>query len=168
MKWSKLLYDIAWAFAVAMVLRLVFGALLGTSFPFVAVMSSSMTHDGYAIQNYYVWMQDHGFSREQLQEFPFPNGFDKGDALIIASPENAGVGDVVVYVNPHVGYAIIHRVINMTADGYITKGDRNPAPDPWVVRRAWVKGKAVFLIPLLGWIHVLPSDILRSVASLLS
>ena len=74
----------------------------------------------------------------------------------------------MVYVNPSVGYAIIHRVVNVTDDGYITKGDRNPAADPWVVKEEWIKGKSLFLIPLLGWIRVLPTEIIGAVAGLLS
>lgn len=164
MKWSKLLYDIAWAFTVAMILRIVFGVFLGTSFPFVAVMSDSMTHDAHAVQNYYVWMESYGFSRDNMQSFPFSGGFNKGDALVISAPKEVETGDVIVYVNPNLGYAIIHRVINTTATGYITKGDRNPAADPWIVQERWVKGKAVFLVPLVGWVRVLPADIIYSVS----
>ncbi len=98
MKVRKVLYDIAWAFAVAMIIRLVFGFLLGTSFPFVAVMSSSMTHDQYAVPNYYSWMYDHGFTRQQLDSFPFRDGFNKGDALVIGSPSDIRPGDVIVFV----------------------------------------------------------------------
>lgn len=160
MNWKKVGYDILWAFAVALFLRVVFGFFLGTSFPFVAVMSSSMTHDIYAMQNYYVWMQEHGFSQKQLASFPFPDGFSKGDALIIGAPKNIEVGDVILYINPKLGYPIIHRVINVTEEGYITKGDRNPAPDPWIVKKEWIKGKALIVIPLLGWIRVLPTEII--------
>jgi signal peptidase I len=163
---SKILYDLAWAFTVAMLLRLVFGVFLGTSFPFVAVMSDSMTHDAYAVRNYYVWMEDHGFTNLQLDGFPFPTGFNKGDAMVIASPEDVAVGDIIVYVNPQLGYAIIHRVIDVTDQGYVTKGDRNPAADPWVVRPEWVKGRATLLVPLVGWVRVLPTEIIYGIAHL--
>ncbi len=161
--WKSVAYDIAWAFAAAMIIRFVFGAFLGTSFPFVAVMSGSMTHDAIAQQNYYVWMTLHGFSMDQIASFPFPDGFSKGDALLVGSPENISVGDVVLYVNPELGYPIIHRVINVTPEGCVTKGDHNPAPDPWVVRRDWIRGKALLLIPLVGWIRVLPTEIIYRV-----
>ena len=158
--WKKVVYDVIWALAVATVLRIIFGFFLGTSFPFVAVMSNSMHHDVYAMQNYYVWMEERGFSSDQLASFPFPGGFSKGDALVITSPEDVEVGDVVLYINPELGYPIIHRVINKSSEGYITKGDRNPAPDPWVVRKEWVKGKAAFLVPLVGWIRVVPTELI--------
>ena len=93
MKLGKMLYDIAWAFTVAMLLRLVFGLFLGTNFPFVAVMSGSMTHDAYTIQNFYVWMNNHDFTDEELNDFPFAKGFDKGDALIIKSADVVVIGD---------------------------------------------------------------------------
>ena len=70
------------------------------------------------------------------------------------------MGDVILYINPKLGYPIIHRVINVTEEGYITKGDRNPAPDPWIVKKEWIKGKALIVIPLLGWIRVLPTEII--------
>ncbi|MBR9680354.1 MAG: signal peptidase I [Candidatus Altiarchaeota archaeon] len=167
MKFSKILYDIAWAFTVAMILRIIFGIFLGTSFPFVAVMSSSMSHDVHAVNNYFVWMEQHGFGRNELAEFPLEFGFNKGDALVIGSPSGVEVGDVVVYVNPNLGYAIIHRVINATTEGYVTKGDRNPSPDPWIVKPDWLKGKAVVLVPLLGWIRVFPSDFISFIGSVI-
>ncbi len=164
MKLGKMLYDIAWAFTVAMLLRLVFGFLLGTNFPFVAVMSGSMTHDVYTIQNFYVWMNSQGFNDADLKAFPFAKGFDKGDALIIKSAEDASVGDVIVYVNPDLGYAIIHRIIGVNEEGgFVTKGDRNPSPDPWIVKLEWVKGKGLFLVPLVGWIRVLPTEIIYAI-----
>ena len=157
---KKIAYDIAWAFVVAMLLRAIFGYFLGTSFPFVAVMSNSMVHDSLSVMNYYAWMNAHGFTDEQLANFPLANGFNKGDALIIAKPSNITVGDVIIYVNPKLGFPIIHRVINVTEEGYITKGDHNPVPDPWIVKKEWVKGKAIALIPLVGWIRVLPTEII--------
>lgn len=154
----KLLKDLVWAFAVAMILRTAFGFVLGSKYPFVAVMSPSMTHDEHAAQNFYLWMSKHGFDIEEIQGMPFPNGFNKGDAIVIAGAENLSVGDVALYVNPSLGYPIIHRVVNVTDQGYITKGDRNPAADPWTVDPSWVKGKAVLLVPAFGWIRVLPTE----------
>jgi signal peptidase I len=39
---------------------------------------------------------------------------------------------------------IIHRIINKTSAGYITQGDNNPAPDPWIVK-PWLIGWNVSL-----------------------
>ena len=155
---KKIFRDLIWAFCVAMALRLAFGFVLGTQYPFVAVMSPSMTHDETAASNFYIWMAGNGFTPEELAEMPFSNGFNKGDALILARANNVTIGDVVLYINPDLTYPIIHRVINVTDEGYIIKGDRNPAQDPWVVEQSWLRGRAVLRIPLLGWIRVLPTE----------
>ncbi len=156
---KKLIKDLAWAFCVAMALRLIFGFVLGSRYPFVAVMSASMTHDDSAPNNYYLWMAKHGFTAQDIADMPFPNGFNKGDALILAGTKHVAVGDVVLYINPELGYPIIHRVVNITDDGYVIKGDRNPAQDPWVVKQEWLKGRAILRIPLLGWIRVVPTEL---------
>ncbi|HDR53439.1 MAG TPA: hypothetical protein ENN60_02080 [archaeon] len=155
---KQLIKDLVWAFTMAMFLRAAFGLALGSKYPFVAVMSPSMTHDDVAVSNFYTWMTQNGFTREELDGMPFPNGFDKGDALIIAGTSRLEVGDVVLYLKPEVGYPIIHRVVNFTEGGYLVKGDRNPAPDPWLVHPSWVRGKAVLRVPLFGWIRVFPTE----------
>ena len=152
--------DLVWAFVVAMLLRATFGYFFGTPIPFVAVMSGSMEHDATAQYNYYSWMTSRGYTIEELENFPFPDGFNKGDALIIVRADDISVGDVLVYVNPELGYPIIHRVINITDEGYVTKGDHNPVQDPWIVKPEWVKGKAVVMAPVIGWVSVLPKEVI--------
>ncbi len=160
MELEKLGKDLLWAVAIAGVLRLILSLALGTSMPLVAIMSNSMLHDVFATQNYYLYMSKLGYGMDELEKFPLPDGFAKGDVVVLVKPSNISVGDVVLYVKPELGYPIIHRVINVTSEGYITKGDRNPAPDPWVVKRDWIKGKAVAVIPFVGWIKVLPSELI--------
>ncbi|MBR9681613.1 MAG: signal peptidase I [Candidatus Altiarchaeota archaeon] len=162
---NKLVKDLIWAFSVAMILRFAFGFILGSQYPFVAVMSPSMTHDDVATNNHYIWMAKHGFTTQDIQDLPFHNGFNKGDALILAGAKDVSIGDVVLYINPNLEYPIIHRVVNITEEGYITKGDRNAAPDPWVIKPTWLKGKALFLIPALGWIRVLPTELLYRISN---
>ncbi|MBR9679867.1 MAG: signal peptidase I [Candidatus Altiarchaeota archaeon] len=158
--------DLVWAFVVAMLLRATFGYFFGTSLPFVAVMSGSMEHDSITQYNYYSWMLSKGYNTEQLDNFPFPTGFNKGDALVIVEANNISVGDVVVYVNPELGYPIIHRVVNITDNGYTTKGDHNPVADPWVIQNSWIQGKAAVMAPMIGWISVLPKEIFYRIFNL--
>lgn len=44
-------------------------------------------------------------------------------------------GDVIVFFKPpycgDLRYLIVHRAIEVTEEGFITKGDANPLPDPW-------------------------------------
>ena len=49
--------------------------------------------------------------------------------------------------------SITHRIIDITDDGFITKGDANNAPDNFVVEKKDVIGKVVFAIPYVGHIN---------------
>lgn len=44
------------------------------------------------------------------------------------------IGDIIVFNRPDGGY-IIHRIINITSEGYVTKGDNNLIVDHYIVQR---------------------------------
>jgi len=76
--------------------------------------------------------------------------FDVGDLVILKRTSDVSVGDVVAYVAE--GRLIMHRVVEVTPGGdLVTKGDALPLPDPWLVPRDVVVGKAVYKIPLVGY-----------------
>ena len=76
--------------------------------------------------------------------------FDVGDLVILKRTTDVSVGDVVAYVAE--GRIVMHRVVEVTERGeLVTKGDALPLPDPWLVPREAVVGKAVYRIPLLGY-----------------
>lgn len=160
--------------AIAAVVALVLGNVLrvafGNSTPLVAVMSGSMVHDETTESSYYQWMQARNFSLEQLSRFPIPNGFNKGDVLLImkAEPEELEIGDVIVFHVPGQKYPIIHRIIDAKNGYYLTKGDHNPGPDNrWPpVPYDQIEGKAVVRVPLIGFIKVVPLDVWNSISAL--
>lgn len=177
MTWTKWLMDeikdwIVWI-AIAVILSFIIGTILSAAFgsatPLVAVMSTSMLHDDSISADYYNWMAAKGFTREELDRFPFPNGFNKGDVLVVvgASPTELSIGDVVVFNAPAQSYPIIHRVIEIKSENnqtiYVTKGDNNPAPDRWITPHSAIKGKAVFWVPILGYVKVIPLDLCRAI-----
>lgn len=66
------------------------------------------------------------------------------------------------------GLKICHRVIKLTDEGYITKGDANNCADPGIVTKDQVTGKVIGSIPYLGygiyfirdkWVFILPAII---------
>ncbi len=58
-------------------------------------------------------------------------------------------GDVISF---HAGDLLVtHRVIEITAQGYRTKGDNNDMADVGIVRDANVEGKVLFSIPGAGF-----------------
>ena len=50
------------------------------------------------------------------------------------------VGEIVAYKPPFYSHYIVHEIIKVLPNGYITKGVHNPTPDPWIVKRSWIKG----------------------------
>ena len=72
-----------------------------------------------------------------------------GDLLIITEREGYAVEDIVVYQDGRM--AVTHRIISISGDEVITKGDANNAPDD-PITMSQVKGKVLFAIPLLGYL----------------
>ena len=164
--------------AVAVLLiAVLFGALVGTWPPFVAVESGSMAP---------------GVERGDLVVVTATDGPPWGDLATTADPDAAtrlgGVGDVVVYAVPGGGKKpVFHRLAFRVSagedwtkradpallsgdcaelatcpapyDGYVTRGDANELYDQSagiapVVPEEWIAGKALFAVPNLGWIRV--------------
>ena len=162
------------------------GFALGTTAPIVAVVSGSMEHDS-AFESF--WSdatccnyacsrsepqgpkyEAKNISREVFSEFQFVNGFNKGDIMILYSPKNAVVGDVIVYIVPNRPYPIIHRVISIDepteVDGkrlFWTKGDHNCDIGEFEkgIPEEHVIGKAVWRVPFLGWVKIVAVSLLQ-------
>jgi signal peptidase I len=165
------------------------GFLLGTGYPIVAVVSSSMEHDG----SFDEWWsraeccvdascskrstqgelyQQQGISGETFQQFPFRHGFDKGDIMILTAPKELAIGDILVFWADARKEPIIHRIVQTrgTQDSrvYKTKGDHNcgSAAFEQGIGQDRIIGKAAVRIPLLGWIKIVFAEILRVVGVL--
>ncbi len=175
--------DSIWSWLVNIVLAFVLikyivypglGFLLGTSFPIVAVVSSSMHHDDSFDAwwaNAKEWYEANGITKETFLAFPMRNGFNKGDIMILTgiNPQTVETGDIIVFQSGKPD-PIIHRIVRkIKEDGktyYQTKGDNyvtNPTPiqtngiDETRIPHdeRIVKGKAVFRIPYLGYVKIL-------------
>ncbi len=142
---------------ILLALRLLLSIALGTPLPLIVVMSHSMTHDALAAKNFLPWLLANGFNSTEIATMPYQNGLNKGDIAVVCGRCALNLGDVVVYRAPN-GLVIVHRLVGKTEDGYITKGDRNPAPDPWAVKPEWIYGKVILRIPLIGWPRVLLTE----------
>ncbi len=156
------------------------GFVLGTNFPIVAVVSSSMEHNsGFDDwwDNSNAWYLEEGITKDKFLGFPLKNGFYKGDIMVLVGkkPESINVGDVVVFISHRQkpkADPIIHRVVRKwQEDGgyhFQTKGDnyktnansintcRNGGcVDETDIIKEQMIGKAVFRVPLLGYIKIL-------------
>lgn len=71
-----------------------------------------------------------------------------GDLLIVAEHNSYEIGDVVVYQDGRM--AVTHRIVAISEDEVITKGDaNNTEDDPITVEQ--IKGEVVLAIPLAGY-----------------
>lgn len=159
------------------------GFALGTAAPIVAVVSGSMEHDG-GFDAFWdepiccsyncarqeaqgLFYEARNLSRESFGEFPFVNGFNKGDIMILYSPSEAAVGDVIVYTVPNRPDPIIHRVIAVDESGgrkvFTTKGDHNCDVGEFEkgIPHERVIGKAIWRVPLLGWVKIIAVGFLQ-------
>jgi len=106
-----------------------------------------------------------------------------GDLVVIqgVSVSAVQVGDIIVYGPPCslVGTSVIHRVVNITSQGLITKGDNNPGTDIALgiagtpISSDCLEGKVIFVIPyveslayyidahgLPEWLNYIPSVVI--------
>ncbi len=156
------------------------GLLLGTHFPVVAVVSGSMEHHPH---DFDAWWAERGsfyeqepwnISKEEFRHFPFRNGFNKGDIMVLTgvNPDELPIGTVIVYKSAK-PYPIIHRYIGtndvpLRGEYLVTKGDNNklifagPELNEYRVPKEWVLGKASFRIPYLGYVKIWAVDLLSA------
>ena len=92
---------------------------------------------------------------------------EEGDLVVLdhVQASQISVGDIIVYNPPcsDIGSSVIHRVVNATQAGFITKGDNNgetdqagPYPIAGTVTFSCISGKVVFVIPYIEKLADLP------------
>ncbi|WAI02520.1 S24/S26 family peptidase [Methanogenium organophilum] len=158
--------DILWVLGVVGGVALLLFLVSGTWPAVVAVESGSMVPNMNVGDLVFVAAADRYGPLTSWAE-----GQEAGYAKFATYPDLQGnqvYGDVIIYkpngdtsVNP-----IIHRAVvwydNTTTPGYITKGDNNPTVDQDAyyqdigyiqpVKKEWIVGKALFAIPLVGYL----------------
>jgi len=137
------------------------GLVLGTNLPLVAVVSRSMLHDETTPVVHYKWLKENlGINRNIADSWPLAKGFDRGDLLIVIGTKlsDLKVGDVIVF-DANQGYPVVHRIVKIEKNGFRTKGDHNPVEDPWIVTPDNIHGKAIFVIPKLGYFKIIVAEV---------
>ncbi len=149
----KDILEIILAFIVAWLFYQGLSFALNTPMPIVSVVSDSMYHrdnfDNWWARNedYYKGLK---IEKSDFLKFTMPNGFARGDLILLVGDNNPKTGDVVIYNLPGRDITIIHRVVEVRDGSVIVKGDNNAVPDP-VVKKEAIIGRAVFAMPILGW-----------------
>ena len=57
-------------------------------------------------------------------------------------------GDIITFSDG--AFVTTHRIVEETAEGFITRGDYNNVSDPEVVTQEQIRGRVVKIIPKLG------------------
>ncbi len=146
------------------------GLVLGTSHPIVAVVSGSMEHEF----NFDAWWVTprcvagatskssieiyglYGLTKSQFENYPFHEGFNKGDLIVLKSSKSIAVGDVVVF-DADMTDPVIHRIVLLANGTLSTQGDNNCQQHGFEqdITQDRLIGKAVLRVPLLGWIKIM-------------
>jgi len=167
--WNFLKEDSWPSFFVSMVIILILiklvlfpalSFLTGSALPLVIVESCSMYHsqDLENIMKDTIY-QGYNLSFENTSNWALRNGFAKGDIIFVTRPKNLKIGDIIIF-NAGQTNPIIHRVIAINNWVYTTKGDHNYGFLPYekTISSGQIVGKAVFRIPLLGWVKLIFFD----------
>jgi signal peptidase len=77
-----------------------------------------------------------------------------GSIVVIkpVDPELLTIGDIICFRTSGSATRVTHRIINVTNEGFITKGDATEDPDEWIVKKENVIGKVIAVIPYLGYL----------------
>lgn len=193
--WNFIWYDDSWAswllnvvlayIIIKFVVYPALGFILATPFPVVAVVSDSMEHKGTDFDTWWqdkqLWYLNRGITYDDFKNYPFKNGFNKGDIMVLygTKPGDIKLGQVIVFQSG-LPYPIIHRVIAIHDDKdafagqvfFETKGDYNqdqikgdlfhPLDETYVPQRV-LYGQAVFRIPYLGYVKIWFVDLLQMI-----
>lgn len=119
------------------------------------------------------WYEENtNIDENKFSGFPFKNGFNKGDIMVLigGDAENIDVGDIIVFKSDRKD-PIIHRVVRKMHSGNVvsfqTKGDNNKDSiktsrlDETNLGEDVIIGKAVFRVPLLGYIKIWFVELLK-------
>ena len=145
-----LLILIIYKFGIENILKIV----LNTSHPLVIVATNSMEHENFDIN----WYLNNNFTLEEIENFPFKDGINIGDLVIVKGVkcEELKRGDVAVYKTKYYKYPIVHRIVKIERINnkcYITfKGDNNQDILHFErnVSMENIVGKVIFRIPYIG------------------
>jgi len=78
-----------------------------------------------------------------------------GDMIVVVGDNTYRKGDIIVFERG--SNLIVHRLVRIVGNKYITKGDANPMEDLRPVERDKIKGKVFFIVPYLGVLSLIHS-----------
>ena len=170
--WKFLQKDTWQSWLVSLILILIFikfiffpafSLITGSPLPLVVVESCSMYHES-SFDSWWesnsAWYDERNIEKSDFESFPFKNGLNKGDIILVFGYSKVKEGDIIIFksttTNP-----IIHRLVSQNP--LETKGDHNTGQLSIErdISDSAVLGKASARIPLIGWIKLIFFEPLR-------
>ena len=75
-----------------------------------------------------------------------------GEIVVLCKSNEYKENDIITYqVNN--SYFVTHRIIKISDEGYITKGDFNNTEDETIIKKEQIQGKVIFHSQLLGKLY---------------
>ncbi len=163
--WNFLQKDTWQSWIVSLILILIFikfiffpflSLITGSSLPLVVVESCSMYHET-SFENW--WSSNSAFYESKnielsdFQSFPFKNGLNKGDIILVWGYSDYKLGDIIIFQAPTPN-PLIHRLISLSPTE--TKGDHNSGQLEIEknIEENKIIGKSIAKIPLVGWLKL--------------
>jgi signal peptidase I len=82
--------------------------------------------------------------------------FHTGDLAVLSPADSYSVGDVVAYHSDSLHTVVMHRIVSVDADGFVTQGDNNDWLDQDRPTEDDIMGRLFFRVPhggtVLGWL----------------
>ena len=75
---------------------------------------------------------------------------ESGTFIVIKQEQEYFLGDIIGFENQD-NKNVVHRIVEKTDEGFITKGDNNKRNDPGVTPFNKVIGRSIFVIPYVGY-----------------
>ena len=153
--------------------------IFATPLPFVIIESNSMHHSD-SFDKWYVefgnWYTSNGITLQDMEEWSYRNGLDKGDLMAIIGKdyEDYKVGDIIIFKTKIQDTPVIHRIVAIEEKNnefiFSTKGDNNQGQISFLgfnvekeIKQEQVLGTAVFRVPWLGWVKLVPVEIANAI-----
>ncbi|MCH7568690.1 MAG: hypothetical protein IIA87_04685 [Nanoarchaeota archaeon] len=158
--WDSWIVSLILAFVI---IKFVFFPLLSfvmaAPLPLVVVESCSMYHstdfDDWWDRNE-VWYENRDIFKGDFENFPFKNGLNKGDIILVSGRVEYSIGDIIIFdSSSNYRFPLIHRVIE--EEPIETKGDNNfgQLEVERDIDEEMVLGKSIARIPGLGWVKLI-------------
>jgi signal peptidase I len=81
-------------------------------------------------------------------------GILQGDLVLVRRADHYDIGDVAAYLDPYTHGMILHRIVDLTADGFVFQGDNNSWLDPARLQSSELSGKLWLHWPSAGgWLY---------------